>query len=108
MSESQDKLSTALQHWDYGRMLAGKADRIAWLRSEAEYIKGMIHRATRSPVPAQARILQIGAGPCDVIDYWGEGERHAIDPLADEYKKVFAEFRDSAVNYVTGGGECLP
>jgi SAM-dependent methyltransferase len=107
-SDVKLRKASELEYWNYDKLLAGKAGREAWLRSEAEYIKGMIHRATRNPLPRRARILQIGAGPCDVIDHWSEGERHAIDPLAEEYKAAFADFMDPSVNYVDGCGESLP
>jgi ubiquinone/menaquinone biosynthesis C-methylase UbiE len=108
MSELQHKRDLALGHWSYEGLRASKDDRAAWLASEAEYIKGLIHRAAREPVPRGAKVLQIGAGPCDVIDHWGDGEKHAIDPLAEEYKAAFREFQDPSVNYVAGRGEELP
>ena len=53
------------------------------------------------------KILQIGAGPLDLINYIPFGKRYAIDPLADFYKENF-KFDYGAVNYFKGEGENLP
>lgn len=108
MFNDNTKSQKALRFWDYDRLIATKEDRAAWLESEAAYIKGMIHRATRFPLPSNIRTLQIGSGPCDVIDHWHNGELHAIDPLAEEYKKLFSEFQDAKVRYIKGIAENLP
>ena len=105
---STKKLRDALAGWDCDEMLAHKAKRARWLESEVEYIKGMIRNATREALPPESRILAIGAGPFDVLDYWPDAERHAIDPLAKAYKEKFHEFQDPAVKYIEGVGENLP
>jgi len=99
MSTLDKKRHLALHYWRHDQLRTSQADRAAWLASEAEYIKGMIHRAAREPIPRAARVLQIGAGPCDVIDHWGDGE---------EFKAAFREFQDPSVKYVAGRGEELP
>ena len=108
MEEYVGKLAQAFAHWDYNKMLATKQERAEWLESEATYIKGMIHRAARVPLKPDIKTLQIGTGPCDVIDHWHDGEKHAIDPLAKGFKEKFYEFQDPSVNYITGYGENLP
>jgi ubiquinone/menaquinone biosynthesis C-methylase UbiE len=110
MSTDTIKLERELAFWrrEKVKMIAGKQDRVAWLTNEALFIKGMLQRATRTELGESSRILQVGVGPCDVIDFWRGGERHAIDPLAAEYKEEFAEFQDSAVAHTAGGGESLP
>ena len=35
------------------------------------------------------KILQIGCGPLDIINYFKEGKTYSIDPLAEFYKKRF-------------------
>ena len=102
------KMEEALEYWDYDRLLRTKEERAIWLKSEASYIKGMIYRCSKVPVTDDTKTLQIGAGPTDVIDHWKQGERYAIDPLADEYKQLFSEFMDKDVQYVKGLGEELP
>ena len=102
------KRQEELHHWDRQRLLRLKEEKDAWFRSEVSYIKGMIHRATRKPLADGHKVLQIGAGPNDVIDYWSNAERHALDPLAEEYRREFADLCDMAVNYVAGVGENIP
>jgi len=36
-----------------------------------------------------SKILQVGCGPEDVINYLSSGKKYAIDPLAEFYKKKF-------------------
>jgi len=108
MLDSAKKRQDGLAHWDYDKMLAERDKRTAWLESEMSYIRGMIHRDTKTKPRSDSKVLQIGAGPNDVIDHWDANEKHAIDPLANEYKEKFHEFQDKRVNYVKGVGEYLP
>jgi len=108
MQEPIIKLDKALAHWNREAMLARKAEIDADFSAEAEFIKGLIRRATRRSDLVHGRILNVASGPRDVIDYWQTGERHAIDPLAEEYKQGFADFLDPAVKYVAGVAESLP
>lgn len=55
----------------------------------------------------KTKILQIGCGPLDVINYVDFGKRFAIDPLADYYKERFGG-DDSGVKFIHGIGEKLP
>lgn len=52
------------------------------------------------------KILQIGCGPEDVINYFS-GKLYAVDPLADFYKKKFKlDYKN--LTFVQGRGEKLP
>jgi len=102
------KLDEALDFWDYDKMLARKDALAARSASEAAYIRGLVHRATRVALGAECSVLQIAAGPCDVIDHWREGDKHAIDPLAEEYKERFHVLQDPTVKYVAGYAENMP
>jgi ubiquinone/menaquinone biosynthesis C-methylase UbiE len=53
------------------------------------------------------KILQIGCGPEDVINYISVGKRYAIDPLADFYKEKFNLNYDS-FSFLNGRAEKLP
>ncbi|MDP2924962.1 MAG: class I SAM-dependent methyltransferase [Nanoarchaeota archaeon] len=53
------------------------------------------------------KILQIGCGPEDVINYFPYGKLYSIDPLADFYKKKF-KFDYKKSNLIQGTGENLP
>ena len=53
------------------------------------------------------RILQIGSGPLDVINYIKVGKRYAIDPLADFYKERF-NIDYKSVDFKQAPGEDIP
>lgn len=108
MSDNTEKLCDELGHWKYDKMVAERVKRTAWLESEAAYIRGIIHRSTGIKLGTESKVLQVGAGPDDVIDHWDAAEKHAIDPLANEYKEKFHEFQDKSVKYIAGVGENLP
>jgi len=97
-------------HWErsLGRLRETRHEREMWLRAEGDFILGLAHRAGQRTPTSIRRVLQIGAGPVDVIHYLNVPERFAIDPLADRYKETYAEFQDDDVDYVTGFGESLP
>lgn len=54
-----------------------------------------------------SKILQIGCGPEDVINYISTGKTYAIDPLADFYKKKF-ELNYKNILFIKGRAENLP
>jgi len=54
-----------------------------------------------------SRILQIGCGPEDVINYITTSKKYAIDPLADFYKKKF-NLDYSSFFFIEGRAEKLP
>ena len=104
------KLSGEWNYWlsSQDRLKKGKAEREAWLRFEVQFIAGLVYRATKLVLAPSTRVLQIGAGPVDVIDFFPPCEKHAIDPLADRYKQLFRDYQDSSVKYIKGVGEQLP
>lgn len=55
----------------------------------------------------ETRILQIGCGPEDIINYFSKGTLYSIDPLADFYKKKF-KLDYQNVTFLQGRGEKLP
>ena len=58
-------------------------------------------------ITKNTKILQIGSGPEDVINHFGIGKRHAIDPLADFYKSKF-NLDYSNLKFIQARGEDLP
>jgi len=50
------------------------------------------------------KILQIGCGPLDIINYFDKGELHSVDPLADFYKDRFkgVDYRKSGLEQAPG------
>lgn len=55
----------------------------------------------------KSRILQIGCGPEDIINYFSIGELYAIDPLADFYKEKF-KLNYENVHFSQARAEKLP
>lgn len=55
-----------------------------------------------------SRILEVGSGPTGLIFHMGIGTRFALDPLAHEYRQVFAEAQGTGVRILAGMGESLP
>lgn len=53
------------------------------------------------------RILQVGIGPEDIINYFPAGKRYAVDPLADFYKKKF-KLDYGELHFLNARGEKLP
>ena len=53
------------------------------------------------------KILQIGCGPEDVINYFSKGKLYAVDPLAEFYKKKFGLGYDN-LTFLEARGEKLP
>lgn len=93
----------------YFKKIAENKDKyFNWLKSEVSYIQGMMYRGTSINPSTHDKVLQIGAGPVDVIHFWDSDDRHAIDPLADKYSEKYDEFQDKKVNYIVGKGEELP
>lgn len=108
MSNQDVAMHDELSHWNRSDLFGRKAQRAAWLQAEVAYISGMIHRTMGMKCSDVESVLQIGAGPVDVVHYWPASDRHAIDPLAEEYKKKFHELQDEKVRYVAGSGKQLP
>jgi len=53
------------------------------------------------------KILQIGCGPLDIINYFKKGKRYSIDPLAEFYKKRF-NIDYKSTHLKEASGEQLP
>ncbi len=56
---------------------------------------------------SSSKILQIGCGPLDLINYFKIGKRYSIDPLADMYKKKF-DIDYKSTNLKKASGENIP
>jgi SAM-dependent methyltransferase len=56
----------------------------------------------------KTKILQVGSTPWGIIFFIKNGEKFAVDPLADFYKSKFRTFIKKNVNYQKAMGELLP
>ena len=58
-------------------------------------------------IDINTKILQIGCGPEDIINYFSKGKKYAVDPLASFYKNKF-KINYKNVMFLEGRGEKLP
>ena len=58
-------------------------------------------------ITKNTKILQVGCGPEDVINYFKKGKLYSIDPLADFYKKKF-KLDYKKTNLRKAAGESIP
>jgi SAM-dependent methyltransferase len=82
---------------------------------EPEAVAGMIRRSLRAralleavrPIAGDARVLEVGCGSTGLIFFFGVGEGTGVDPLADQYGKLFPAWYGRA-RTVAARGESLP
>jgi SAM-dependent methyltransferase len=54
------------------------------------------------------RVLEIGGGATQLIDYFQSKEKHALDPLSDFFQRVFVSVLNPLVSWQKGKSEELP
>ena len=59
------------------------------------------------PVPAHARVLEVGSGAHGLIFFFEAETRVGVDPLADHYAELFPAWQGRATT-IAAGGEKLP
>jgi SAM-dependent methyltransferase len=82
---------------------------------EAEVVAAMAEHSSRvrdklaavHPIPARARVLEVGSGAHGLIFFFEGAERVGVDPLADHYRKLFPGWQQR-VETIAAGGEDLP
>ena len=82
---------------------------------EGQLIARMIQRSTAvrdklqqvQPIPADARVLEVGSGAHGLIFYFEAATRVGVDPLAEHYAQLFPAWQGRAQT-VAAGGEKLP
>lgn len=82
---------------------------------EQELIERMIRRSREvrekleqvRPLPANARVLEVGSGAHGLIFYFEAETRVGVDPLADHYAELFPAWQGRATTFAAGG-ESLP
>lgn len=60
-----------------------------------------------APLPAPARVLEVGSGAHGLIFFFDAAERVGVDPLADHYRTLFPLWQGRA-RTIASGGETLP
>lgn len=61
---------------------------------------------TRGYIKPEARILDVGCGPCGMINFIDTGQRYGLDTLIDYYISSFP--MPTEINWIKGFGESLP
>jgi SAM-dependent methyltransferase len=88
------------------KRVAGHEDRlIASMMAHSKEIRDKIEAV--KPVPADAKVLEVGCGAHGLIFFFGAGEGVGVDPLADHYRNLFPVWQDRAKT-IAVGGETLP
>lgn len=103
--------------WD----VAQRSEREFWEESDRKEFEGEIekHRNKAKVLEEEwkkegiielkkdTKILQVGCGPEDVINYFSKGKKYAVDPLANFYKKKFG-LNYKGTEFLEARGEDLP
>lgn len=75
-----------------------------WLEHYTNYrYLGEINKICK--ITENTKILDVGCGISTVLHYI-DGERYGVDPLADEYKKLYSY--PQGINIMKGSGEKIP
>lgn len=104
------------QRWD----VAQESEKEYWMQWETESLRNYLEEVYKTKlevllkrwekyikIKPNIRILQIGCGPLDIINYFKVGKRYSIDPLADFYKNRF-KIDYKASNLKQAPGEEIP
>lgn len=95
---------------DYQRRkaVALRGNEAALMASMAQHSAEVRARlAAVHPIPADARVLEVGSGAHGLIFYFEGGRKIGVDPLADEYRALFPAWQDRAET-IAAFGERLP
>ena len=82
---------------------------------EQEYAEAMLRRSARvreklerlRPIPADARVLEVGSGAHGLVFYFGTTRGVGVDPLACDYAALFPAWQGRA-RTLAAAGERLP
>ena len=85
-------------HGHQAEIMAGMAAHSASVRDKLAAIQ---------PIPDAARVLEVGSGAHGLIFYFVAAERVGVDPLADEYRRLFPAWQGRA-RTIAAFGEKLP
>ena len=78
---------------------------ISWMVAHSQEVRRMLNDVR--PVPADARVLEVGCGAHGLIFFFETENGLGLDPLAHHYAKLFPAWQNR-VRTVTAAGECLP
>ena len=87
------------------QMRGGEAEVMAAMVSHSASVRDKL--AAVRPIPADAKVLEVGSGAHGLIFFFEGAERVGVDPLADEYRRLFPAWQGLA-RTVAAFGEKLP
>ena len=95
---------------DYQRRKAddirgAEAELMAAMAAHSAEVKAKLERVR--PIPPAARVLEVGCGAHGLIFYFDAADRIGVDPLADDYRRLFPAWQDRAKT-LSAFGERLP
>jgi SAM-dependent methyltransferase len=82
-----------------------EADVMASMAERSAEVRAML--SALRPISPDARVLEIGCGALGLIFFFDCAERVGVDPLADDYRKLFPAWQGRATT-VAAFGEQLP
>lgn len=86
--------------------LQGRDDEL--MASMAEHSREVRDKLSAvQPLPADARVLEVGSGAHGLIFFFDAAERIGVDPLADDYRRLFPTWQGRAKT-IAAFGEHLP
>jgi SAM-dependent methyltransferase len=95
----------AYQQHKAGSLRGREAETIAWMEKRSREVREKLD-AVR-PISDDMRVLEVGSGAHGLIFYFGASDGCGVDPLADEYKSLFAKWQAQA-RTIAAFGEQLP
>jgi len=93
---------------DKANVIHSQQDDVAVAARRLVHARDVRERLERiRPVPRDARVLEVGSGPHGLIFFFGSSRGVGVDPLAAEYRPLFAGWQGRAPT-IAAAGEALP
>ncbi len=92
-------------------IMEGRVKQLDWYQYRARQLAERLRASGLGGLAeGQARVVEVGAGPIGIINYFPAQERVAVDPLEEFYSSnaALTALRDDDVRFVKGTGEELP
>ncbi len=83
----------------------GKSPQLFPLHQELLMVSTFYRTGWRMGEFRNAAVVELGCGPLGMIEYLPAARRVAFDPLNDRYSRLFANFRTSAIEYISDRDE---
>lgn len=88
-----------------GRIEGHEAETMAAMAAHSAEVRSKLERV--QPLRRDIRVLEVGSGAHGLIFFFDAAERVGVDPLAEEYRRLFPAWQANAET-IACGGEKLP